>query len=33
MPERDELVELSRRRGKAVFRRFEDVPGCAGMEE
>jgi len=33
MPERDELVELSRRRGKAVFHCFEEVPGRAGMEE
>jgi len=29
----DEMVDLARRHGKAVFRRFEDVPGCAGMEE
>ena len=29
----DEMVELARRHGKAVFHRFEDVPGCAGMEE
>ena len=29
----DEMVELARRHGKTVFQRFEDVPGCAGMEE
>jgi hypothetical protein len=28
-----ERVETARRHGKAVFHRFEDVPGCAGMEE
>jgi len=27
------MVELARRHGKTVFHRFEDVPGCAGMED
>ena len=29
----DEMVALALAHGKAVFHRFEDVPGCAGMEE
>ena len=29
----DEMVELARRYRKTVFHRFEDFPGCAGMEE
>jgi hypothetical protein len=29
----DEMVALARGHGKAVFHRFEDVPGCGGMEE
>jgi hypothetical protein len=33
MPEHDEMAGLARRHGKAVFHRFEEVPGCAGMEE
>ncbi len=29
----DEMIELAGGHAKAVFRRFEDVPGRAGMEE
>jgi ABC-type hemin transport system substrate-binding protein len=29
----DEMIELAGGHAKAVFRRFKDVPGCAGMEE
>jgi len=27
------MVKIARRHRKAVFHRFEDIPGCAGMEE
>jgi hypothetical protein len=33
MPDHDEMVELARRHGKTLFHRFEDVPGCAGLEQ
>jgi len=33
MPDHDEMAGLARRRGKAVFPPFEEIPGCDGMEE